>query len=856
MRAPRGRILPLRVAVVEDEGLDSWLQALALRNGLSLGQILTEFGHPQVRLTRTLLIEPPNAFLREVEARTGLSTGRLESTVLDPCIPLGPKRARGSRYCPRCLAERQGRWKLRWWLPFSFACTSHRTLLHDVCPGCQMLARHRLPITTAPATICTQRDRGGPLCGTDLTGTEVVILETDDPVLAAQRWIDEHSRERERLGSTQVLTDLYACTPWLLRRLTRSDAARVSPPLARDWHAWSTSITRGPRRQEPAAVTAVAVHHLRLMLADDTADAIAFLRALFTRDTAATIRPGDMGQTHWKAFSPRLHNRFLRAADTRLGNTDRLRYYSCTPIARLPERTHDQLVAERARRIPQMLWPQWTMQLLPRHGADVDLFRALACALLLIPGQAQRSVRPALDLLNPRLRSHSPTLQTMVVHGGDDVLAALCALADYLDTYGGPIDYQRRRDTISDTVLFSYGRWWMLCFDAGTHPGKPGPKGAPSARYRHALRYLYQLLTGSDLATSSHPLSWKGPADRSRYLHFEFTLTSRERDLLNQHAQNTLAHLGIDEPLTWSPPAQCCDHLCLPGPELADIDLEALRRLVLEEQRQPGQVAEELGTTLAHVRFALPLLDRAAPPLRRNSPAQAWRERQHAAKILTAEFFHREYVGSGKPLRELAMQTGLSRPVVAAFAKAHGVELRRAPPSVPIDAGWLREQYVVAQRSATDIARELGIEDMTVLNRLALLGVPVRPAGVHSRHEMIRKLPPHIPLNIRRAVEGGLHGWHRLARFQLAMDFDRLTTAAEHLGIVPETLSRQFARLETDIGARLYHRSTLHDPMRCTSRGARLLRDLDRPDVQSIAPAEKFTIHLRIKKSLITHNRS
>lgn len=62
--------------------------------------------------------------------------------------------------------------------------------------------------------------------------------------------------------------------------------------------------------------------------------------------------------------------------------------------------------------------------------------------------------------------------------------------------------------------------------------------------------------------------------------------------------------------------------------------------------------------------------------------------------------------------------------------------------------------------------------------------------------------------------------------------------------MVPETLSRQFALLERGVGARLYHRSTLREPMWCTSRGARLLRDLGRPDVQSIAPAEEFVVCL------------
>jgi len=38
-------------------------------------------------------------------------------------------------------------------------------------------------------------------------------------------------------------------------------------------------------------------------------------------------------------------------------------------------------------------------------------------------------------------------------------------------------------------------------------------------------------------------------------------------------------------------------------------------------------------------------------------------------------------------------------------------------------------------------------------------------AGVRSRPEMITRLGAGIPRDIRRAVEGGLKGWHRLRRF-------------------------------------------------------------------------------------------
>lgn len=42
-----------------------------------------------------------------------------------------------SPYCPDCLRENAGMWKLAWRLPWSFACTHHQVLLNWICPGCQ-----------------------------------------------------------------------------------------------------------------------------------------------------------------------------------------------------------------------------------------------------------------------------------------------------------------------------------------------------------------------------------------------------------------------------------------------------------------------------------------------------------------------------------------------------------------------------------------------------------------------------------------------------------------------------------------------------------------------------------------------
>jgi hypothetical protein len=53
---------------------------------------------------------------------------------------------------------------------------------------------------------------------------------------------------------------------------------------------------------------------------------------------------------------------------------------------------------------------------------------------------------------------------------------------------------------------------------------------------------------------------------------------------------------------------------------------------------------------------------------------------------------------------------------------------------------------------------------------------------VHSRPEMITRLSADVPEDIRRAVDGGLTGWHRLLRFQAAMTFSTIEAAAAHLG--------------------------------------------------------------------------
>jgi hypothetical protein len=123
---------------------------------------------------------------------------------------------------------------------------------------------------------------------------------------------------------------------------------------------------------------------------------------------------------------------------------------------------------------------------------------------------------------------------------------------------------------------------------------------------------------------------------------------------------------------------------------------------------------------------------------------------------------------------------------------------------------------------------------MTVNRAAHRHGIPIRPAGVISHPEMVRTLGTDIPRDIRRAVEGGLHGWQRLHRFQQTMGFPTIEQAAQHLGAHQAALVRQLQRLERDIGAQLSHRATHTLPLRPTRRGAALLKALDQPAVRAL----------------------
>jgi len=850
----RGRTLPLRVPPHPAEALDSWLLRLAHRNQIPASWLLAALGlGPRTRVWRnhTLVRDLPAGFLRHLETRTGLAPHTLDRAVLDCYALLGWRPTVGSRYCPDCLTASGGVWPLRWQLPHVIACRRHRCLLAAVCPDCGGRPHSGLSPNAGllPTYQCVlrRRDREEPTCGADLRTHPVDRLAADDPRLVAQGWIeqrltvveralaDPHSGNRRIRRYLRELHDLQTLTIWLRQRFIPGDVAHLEPATIaavaalRDPASWlALRVTQPATLLVAAALTAHAVELLAARPADRYQAMSPLFRDLATSmapaaDTSRRPRRAPMILPHRRlaALSEPLRQALLSACDPHLPITERLRYRTTTAAPRLVT-PGSSAAASRARHLPQRLWPDWIVRFQAAGGRADTLASDLPRALLL-PDNPLRNQHAAAGL-----GQWTPTTTQTLRHLAEshpDVLTALCALADHLDTHGAPIDYQRRRATFADPAL-TPAQWTALCDAAGCTTGR-------AARHRHARQYLFTQLTGGDLTDSTHPLAFHSTSDRGGYHRFCEQLPTALRRLLDAHATDLLTAADIEEPLTWSPPPSCATGLRLPGADPDAIDLDALHDLHITRGVAPTTAARHLQVSLEHIRHALTRLHR--PPAAGQPPrvrAAFLRRLERAQTLLTADYFDREHHHGGKSLQQIATDTGLTRDVVLHFARLHGVPTPRRAPQ--LDPGWLREQTHTHHRTAGQIAADCGLTADTVRRALRRHGIPARPSGGAGHTDLTQRYP-QLPRTVRRAVEGRRHGWQRLRRFQQLAAYPSINSAAGALGYHFSNLSLQLQRLETDLGHAVIDRGPhRYQPMRLTSRGRRLLAQLDEPRVRQL----------------------
>ncbi len=267
MSAP-ARTLPLRAPPAPGEALDSWLEALARRSQVTVRTLAAALGWPVPGSPGGPVAGIPGQVLRRIEDQAGLPAGRLDDAVLDRYLPLGPVRRRGSRYCPSCLAERDGRWLLAWRLGWVFACTTHGVLLCDTCPACGQLPRSRTgraglnpPGGCANTIARTQR------CGANLRAVTPQPLMPGSAVLTAQDWIATLLAVAGARAGTDgataqnALIDLGIVASWLLRQAPAGQFAGFGPQALAAWRAWnqqSPTARRQPSRFPPASAALTA----------------------------------------------------------------------------------------------------------------------------------------------------------------------------------------------------------------------------------------------------------------------------------------------------------------------------------------------------------------------------------------------------------------------------------------------------------------------------------------------------------------------------------------------------------------------------------------------------------------------
>lgn len=850
------RTLPIHVAPHPGEALDSWLEALAHRFNTHLADLLIALGladrdddqiHASARWT-IRLHHDERSRLAQATATTpetidAMTLTRYDGTALriDPATGSVTRqqlwgRARGSRFCPDCVAENGGRWLLSWRLGWSFACLRHRRLLADACPGCGRVPRYRPhPVHVVPQPgYCTgpQPGRSGlatQRCGAELSRASTPALPADHPALAAQRQLlDVIESGTAAFGvyrhqpqpASAALSDIRALANRTLTYATARELASILPAdiLAADTEPACLPTTTGPTDPQgrpgfmapsSAVTTAVAVTAAFSVLGEDDAPrAGAALRWLIDGGrrrgaavNASTIHTWGSGTTSVLAAVQ------LAALDPFLKPSDRLRYRSSTPTPRPPGDTRT--AARRAHRTPTLLWPEWFTRLTLPWGHTRHHRPALSCALQLV-GTGLRLSETA-RLLDSPVSGHglSRILQLLAADPRwRGIYTALVRLAEYLDTHEATIDYARRRN-LDYAPLLADEHWSQLCRKTGI---LPGVRKAAVAR-----AVLFERISG--LPASQAPFAIDDGDFRARVAAFPIDLTPELADELNTAASRFLHGHGIDEPVTWHPPLSLLDGLDLPGVDPSLIDVALLHRLIRDKNQGLRESAERLDTTIDVVRLVL----ETEPAPRAQVAVRALDTARTAiSKDDLADLYHRQQLS----LHEIASRVGVSRQTITRLAREYDVDIRTAtPPRIVVDRDWLYEQYVVHRRSLPDLAHECGMSTANMARWAKTHEIPLRGRGGASHHAMLRAADRSraAPKVLRPALTSA-GGWDRLRRFVAAARFPTIGAAASALGNHQSTLTNQIHRLERDLGGQLLVRAERGRPMALTVLGTKVAR--------------------------------
>lgn len=755
--------LPFTLTPLPGEPFGLWWLTYAVR----LGVTRTELAHA-AGISATPRV-PEATHAAAIAAAADLATEQIAGmfTTVRSCPPEHVLRVwvpqPTSRFCPSCLADGSPLQPV-WSLPLTFYCLAHNRALAQCCPGCHQAQPSRIapPTITHPPSLCS-------FCRHDLTA--------DD-------------RPHNVLGDE---TDANT------QEFINSLLARLRDPAG-------TGTNREQAQDNLTDLTLIALHrqqgHIskRHGFSDQMPDTTDFTQAadLLRAEPEAGQQPlADLvtrcfrgPRSHaipfsWRAASPTLTARIARSRDTTLTPIERIRYTTTLPTLTPQPRQPTDPAHTRAARLPDQLWPAWAIRLTDDDSLDGPVFRSAMIAALLLPHSDLQLTeitqlvphQPSLERVAHQLRRLAATPHSRTA------LQILTELALALDHNDIPIDYARRRRLTTATELIDRPTWIGLCRNAGLHIGR-------TRRLDLARRYLYELITGGNLATAPHPYHLPEGAPRVDHVEFCATLPTTLVTALTSHAEGLLAAAGItDEPLSWHPPASWITVTDWPGAD--------------PEHTDPAPIHHALRTQWA------------------TTPHNHWAPTQAAADALGISSHHLRHVLRQHPITHAPYRQQRPGAIIATPSQKGQPGYRIEPhPHDPkrvfhVDPDWLREQYTTWGRSLIDIATEIGCRKATLRAFTEAQGIPRRPrsggrnyipAGTITGH------PADLPALLRKALHGR-HARDRIERFLLITQYSSLTQTAAHAGVGQSTLTTQLKILERECGGPLFQRRPHPQPL-------------------------------------------
>lgn len=742
----------LHVAIpLPDEPFDSWVEAMAHTYGATVGEMARALGligndgvpaaRPQSARAWSTMLEPEQ--LRNLQLTTGRSGDEFRAmtrtTFAASAIrftPQGrisascPATGVAARYCPECLADSGGRWRLSWQFPFGFACNRHKRLLVDACPGCSQPPRligHPLTLVPEPGRCHNRLATESPVlrarCGGDLTSSAEFVV-ADFETSEAQRAILKviatgvgefgiYSDRRPR--TIQVLSDMLLLSRAARQSLVDGDRFEWTPAGQVDASPITSHRRSGTVDLRPSTAREVALGNTLAFVALQSGERITDL-----------LRGRVSVHTALDHYSPPLRDYVSRA----LGRTRR-------PTATLQAvKATVADPAARAAKLPAVLWHEWTSRLAPRRLDAEIAGGALAAAVVFVGTRLTHGSAIKLLDIEAQGRQVSHVMRSLGRNGPEvDTIRAIVRLAAFLDETSTPIDFARRR-AINYSGILPRDEWHEICRTVNVLPGG-------GRRWQAARAHVYSLLSGNRVARA--PFSREaGFPSFAEVRSLRDGLPEVVSRALRDTAHAFLKAQRIDEPVSWMPDLELAGVI---GDVAASGGSEWPQARPARAAVKPTRVvaAYSAGRSVGEIALEHGVARQTVSRVLEDSGVETRNGRRRAN--IDADWLRRRYTDERHTIPEIAAEVGVTMTTINRHLEAAGIPRRargsasratairvdpRAGDSVLLrqilvgqDATQRAERFLTVARhdTMTAAATELGVTLSILANQMRRIGV-------------------------------------------------------------------------------------------------------------------------------------